>query len=95
MASLGNRTIYNTELFNIVLEAMDNFKPILFCGNKGAIQMFSPSNAYLKDTNGKFQISVFLESGYTLIYPSETATSADLYVPKNISPYSQQEPSAM
>lgn len=94
MASLGNETIYNTELFNVVLEAMDNFKPILFYEKNGASQTFSLSNMYLKDINDNFQIVVSLGSDNVLIYPSGTATSADLYIPKNISPYSQQESSS-
>ncbi len=94
MASPINNNIYNTELFNVVLEAMDNFKPILLLENNGAIQTFSVTNAFLKNTSGEFSIAVGDSFHQTYIYPSETTTSVDLYVPKNISFYSENEDSA-
>ncbi len=87
MASFNDGQVYNTQLFNVVLEAMDNFKPVLFCENNGSAQIFSSVNTYMGNINDGFRIVVENSSfGSFVIFPSENAASADLYIPKNISP---------
>ena len=87
MASLSDVSIYNTDLFNVVLEAMDNFKPILFCEDSGGIQTFPTQIQYVGNTSDGFKIDILCVGTYSYIYPSSTATTADLYTPQNITPF--------
>ena len=88
MASLSNGPIYNTQLFNVVLEAMDNFKPILFCESNGGTQIFPEKIQYVGNTSNGFQLFISCDSTYCTIYPSMISTTADLYTPQNITPTS-------
>ena len=90
MASIEDGQIYNTQLFNVVLEAMDNFKPILVCAYNGSAQFLSELNDYRSTGSGDIDLmaEVVVNGNAIEIYPSSNATAADLYVPQNISPYS-------
>lgn len=68
----------STELYNKILQAMDNYKPIFVISKSGAVQEFAPSM-----WNGT---GIFLNTDSDSIYilPSSGDTT---YTPTNIQPY--------
>lgn len=71
-------TYTSTELYNKILQAMDNYKPIFVIADSGVFQCFVPSK-----WNG-IQILLHTDSDSISILPSSGDTT---YTPTNIRPY--------